>query len=115
MEVLIVEPGKHPRKAEIDGSLEGMQKTVGGLIQAVYPWDDPVALICDEEALYKDCQWNRLICEGLAIKGTFFVCGIGEEDFTDLPDDLMEKYRKLLYTPHMFVRTARGVACIPMR
>ena len=45
MTVLIVEPGKKPRKAEIDGSLEGMQRVVGGYIQAIYPFDEPVALI----------------------------------------------------------------------
>lgn len=37
MKVLIVEPRKRPREAEIDGSLESMQKTVGGYLQAIYP------------------------------------------------------------------------------
>lgn len=35
MKVLIVEPRKRPREAEIDGSLESMQKTVGGYLQAI--------------------------------------------------------------------------------
>lgn len=109
MRILIVEPGKHPQIAEIDGSLEQMQKTVGGYIQAVYPWEDYVALVCDEEALYKDTVWNRYICEGLAIKGTFFICGVEEEDFTDIPLDLAEKYMQLLYTPHVFIQTPSGV------
>lgn len=32
MKILIVEPGKHPYEAEIDSSLESLQKTVGGYI-----------------------------------------------------------------------------------
>ena len=45
MRVVIVEPGKVPYETEIDSGLESMQKVVGGLIQAVYPYDEPIALI----------------------------------------------------------------------
>lgn len=47
MKVLRIQPKKYPEVIEIDGSLESLQKEVAGLIQAVYPWDDPVALICN--------------------------------------------------------------------
>lgn len=47
LRVLVVEPGQPPAVQEIDGSLESMQRLVGGYIQAVYPFDDPVALICN--------------------------------------------------------------------
>jgi hypothetical protein len=47
MEVMAVEPGKHPYIKNIDGSLESMQKIVGGMIQAVYPFEDLVALVCN--------------------------------------------------------------------
>ncbi len=47
MNVLIVEPGKAPRQAEIGGGLNNMQDVVGGLIQAVYPYEDPVAVVCN--------------------------------------------------------------------
>lgn len=47
MRVVLVEPGKAARVAEIDGSLEGMQKTVSGYIQAVYPFEEPVCLVCN--------------------------------------------------------------------
>ena len=114
VKILIVEPGKHPRKAEINHTLEEMRGIVGGPIQAVYPWNDPVALVCDEEGLYKDTPWNRYICEGMAIKGTFFICGLGREDFSDLPDSLAAKYKKLLYYPQMFVNTPDGIAVISM-
>lgn len=47
MKVLRIQPKKYPEVIEIDGSLESLQKEVAGPIQAVYPWGDPVALICN--------------------------------------------------------------------
>jgi len=108
MKVLIVEPGKHPRKADISDTLHSLQQTVGGYIQAVYPWDDPVAVVCDEEGLLKQSEFNRLVAPEVAIFGTFFICGLGEEDFADLPDDLMEKYAALLRDPQVLMRTPKG-------
>lgn len=70
MKVLIVEPGKNPRTAHISPELSSLQATVGGYIQAIYPWDDPVAVVCDEEALLKDLEFNRLIAPEVAIFGT---------------------------------------------
>ena len=37
MKVLIVEPGKYPREADIEHTLEAEQAVVGGTIEAVYP------------------------------------------------------------------------------
>ncbi len=47
--ILFVEPGKEAQPAEIQGDLKEMQAIVGGQIQALYPWEDPVALICNDE------------------------------------------------------------------
>lgn len=47
MTILVVEPMKKPTIQEIDGSLESMQRIVGGDIEAVYPFDDPVAIVCN--------------------------------------------------------------------
>ena len=47
MQVVVVEPKKKPEVREIGDSLESMQKIVGGLIEAVYPFDEPVALIAN--------------------------------------------------------------------
>ena len=46
--VLIIEPMKKPYAQEIDSGLASLQKAVGGDIEAVYPYDDPVALVCNE-------------------------------------------------------------------
>ena len=46
MRILVVEPTKDPYVKEIDGSLASMQAIVGGFIQAVEPFDDPMSCCC---------------------------------------------------------------------
>ena len=109
MKILIIEPGKHPRRADIPHTLEEMQRVVGGYIEALYPFDDPVAIVCDEEGKNKNSRLNRAIAGIDVIAGTFFICGIDEEDFTDLPDDMAEKYEKMCYYREAFAWTPRGI------
>ena len=49
MQVVLVEPGKAARITEIGEDLQDMQEIVGGLIQALYPWEDPAAIVCNDE------------------------------------------------------------------
>ena len=49
---------------------------------------------------------------GMVIAGTFFICGLGEEDFTDLPDDLAEKYEQMFYNPQVFARVNEDIVAI---
>ena len=112
MKILIIEPGQHPRRADIPHTLENLQQVVGGYIQAIYPFSDPVAVICDEEGLLKGYELNRAVAEKDIICGTFFLCGLGEDDFTDLPDELADKYEKQFSHPEAFARTPKGILVI---
>lgn len=47
MQVVIVEPKKKPMVQNIDDGLEAMQEIVGGTIQATYPFEEPIVLICN--------------------------------------------------------------------
>lgn len=49
MQALIVEPMKPPYVKEIGEELEDLQHEVGGYIEAIYPFEDEVAIICNEE------------------------------------------------------------------
>ena len=117
MNVLIVEPGKHPRLADIDESLESLQKTVGGYIEAIYPFEDEIAIICDEESKLKsDTEWNRMLPETHdVIKGTFIIAGLGDEDFTDITPELAEKYKQRFWNIELFVPTPNGLMPIVIR
>ena len=48
MTVVIVKPGYAPYEAEING-LDEMQEVVGGMIQAIYPFEDRAAVVCNDE------------------------------------------------------------------
>ncbi len=92
MRVIVVEPMKEPYLKEIDGSLESMHEIVGGYIEAVYPFEEPVAVVCDEEGVLKGYPANRIITPRMIIHGTFFLCGLGEEDFESTSEDYVEKF-----------------------
>ena len=107
MKILVVEPMKEPYEKEIQGTLEEMQAIVGGYIQAVYPFEDPVAVVCNDEGKLMGLPYNRLLRDDVGrpydvLCGTFFVAGLGEENFTSLPDRLMEKY-KAMYSKEMLL------------
>ena len=97
MKVLMVEPGKVPYETEIEGGLESLQEAVGGSIQAVYPYDDPVALICNEEGKLMGLPLNRSLTDENGeiydiIAGNFILTGLSEDNFGDLSPELMEKF-----------------------
>ena len=106
MRILVVEAGKLPVVREIDGSLESMQKIVGGLIQAVYPFDEPVALICNDEGKINGLPMNRQIREiDDIIHGTFFICAAPSdlERFASLSDELIKRYAERFRFPEIFL------------
>ena len=95
MKILVCEPGKHPYVKDIEHTLENLQAEVDGNIQAIYPFEEQVGLIVNEEGLFRDdLAWNRTVEKYGPIKGTFFVCGLGFEDFTGLTDEQIEKYKE---------------------
>lgn len=111
MKILMVEPGKMPCETEIDSGLEALQKAVGGHIQAVYPYEDPVAVVCNEEGKIMGMPLNRALSDEDGniydiIAGNFLIVGLGEESFSDLSPDLMEKYSEQFKHPEKFVRIA---------
>lgn len=94
MNVLVVEPGVLPYEKEVNG-LEEMQATVGGMIDAIYPYEEPVALVCNDEGILLGLPFNRSVENGYGgIFGTFFVCGLGEENFDSLSPEHMEKFKE---------------------
>lgn len=80
MKILVVEPLKVPYEKEIDGSLESMQAIVGGLVEAIYPFEDEeLALICNEEGKLLGLPYNRALRDEDGriydvIAGTFLLC-----------------------------------------
>lgn len=59
--VLLIEPNKYPKMIEIDDTLEAMQQVVGGDIEEYMPFDDEVAIICNEEGKVNGLPPNRAV------------------------------------------------------
>lgn len=59
--VLLVEPNKYPKMIEIEDSLEAMQKIVGGDIEEYMPFEDEVAIICNDESKMNGMPPNRAV------------------------------------------------------
>ena len=100
IKVLVVEPMKPCEVREIDGSLETMQAIVGGYIQAVYPFREEVALVCNEEAKLMGLPYNRPLTNDRGVPydivcGTFFLAGQGGEDFISLTDEQIGRYKDI--------------------
>lgn len=118
IEVLMVEPGQYPRMERIGADLASLQKAVDGDIQAVYPYDDAVTLICGEEAKLEGKPLNRALRDEDGeiydiIAGKFFICSLGEEDFTSLPKELQKKYEDKFHQPEAFLKMGSKIMAIP--
>ena len=79
-----------------------MQSIVGGIIQAIYPFDHPeIALICNDEGKLMRLRPNRALFDKDGnivdiVAGTFFLCSAPteSENFESLTDEQIETYKK---------------------
>ena len=116
--VITVEPGKKPYVQEIQGGLDSLQREVGGDIQAVYPYDDPIAIIAEESGKLLGMPFNRALRDGDghiydALVGKFLIVGLGEENFTSIPEELIPKYTREFQTPEQLVRIGEKNYILP--
>lgn len=117
--VLCVKPGEKPKRIEIEGGLDALQRAVGGYIEAVYPYADPVALIVNEEGKLNGLPLNRALRDEEndiydIVAGPFLIVGLGESEFASLTPALMEKYEKLFRSPEAFLNLNGHLTVIPM-
>lgn len=109
MRVLVVAPRQPPCVKEIPSGLEGLTDTVGGPISAIYPFHDPVALICNGEGRNMGLELNRALYDGRGqvydvVPGTFVIAGLGDGCFTSLPEDMIEKYAQRFQTIEVYAQ-----------
>ena len=112
--VLIVEPGKPAYVKTIDHTLESLQAEVGGLIEPVYCFEDPVAILCNEEGKLKGLPRNRGLFDADGnlydiLQGTFLVIGIDESDFISLTEEQVKKYQAMYRKPIQWVVCGNGI------
>lgn len=118
MRVLKVEPYQLPEVKDIDPGLASLQHEVEGWIEATYPFEDPVAIICNEEGKINGMEYNRAIRDEKGevrdiIAGPFLVIGLGEESFDSLSEDMLQKYKRLFAQPEVFLQTQSSLLILP--
>ena len=108
MKILYIEPLRPPRIVEIDHTLDEMRRLVDGDIACTYPWDDPVGLVHNDNAIAEGKPFNRVLENYDIVRGPFFLAGLGPEDFTDLAPNLIDKYAEKFRYPEVFLLAPDG-------
>lgn len=120
MQAVVVEPKKKPMVQDIGSDLESMQKIVVGSIEAVYPFDEPVALICNENGELLDLPLNRALRNDERnvydiISGMFFLCDAPPDSdrFAGLTDQQVKTYMERFDMPEMFLNVGGDLFVLP--
>lgn len=118
IKVVLLEPGKLARAVEIDASLAGMQKTVGGLIEPFYPFEEQVCIVCNEESKINGMRPNRSVKndEGVMVDfifGPAFICDCRGENLDSLSDEQIDRYGKMFRYPEHLARVNDTLLGIP--
>ena len=117
--ILLLEPGTCPRTTTIAGTLQAMQQAVDGPIQAIYPFEEPVALICNEEGKLLHLPWNRALRDEAGqiydiVVGTCFLCAAppGEDSFAGLTDAQLDAFARRFAALEWFIPTPEGLVVL---
>ena len=120
MQIVIVEPKNKPTVQDINDGLEAMQKIVGGTIQAIYPFEEPIALICNDEGKFLNLPLNRALrdstgCVYDIVAGTFFLCAAppDSDNFASLTEEQTQTCLKRFAVPEQFIQVGDAVFILP--
>ena len=120
MQVVVVESKKKPMVQDISPDLESMQRIVGGSIQAIYPFKEPVVLIANEEGKLLNLPLNRALRDDEGnvydiISGTFFVCAapLDSDRFVGLTDQQVKTFMERFSMPEMFLNVGGDLFVLP--
>ena len=116
--VVYIEPGKLAKIAEIGTNLEDLQAAVGGCIEAFYPFEEEVCIVCNDEGKFNGMKLNRGIYgeDGKLmdiIAGPFFICDCSGENFGSLSQEQLERYEKLYKKPERFYKQNGEIVAVP--
>lgn len=75
--------------------------------------------VCNEEGKLDGLPLNRALRDEDGdiydiVAGNFFLAGIGEDDFIDLPDELVEQFAEQFRQPEVFVNVGGRIIAYPV-
>ena len=117
--VLSVKPLREPCVITIPNKLRTLQDQVGGMIEAVYPFEDPVAILLNDEGKLNGSMPNRGLYDSSGnlydiIAGTFLIVGLSEEDFCSLSEELSAKYMEKFKIPERMAFINGRIRMLPV-
>ena len=115
MKVLMVEPRYAPYEKELNSLME-MQAAVGGPIQEIYPFEERVGIVCNDEGLISGMEFNRSVPGGYqGVFGPFFICGLRDEDFCSLTPEQIKTYKQMFHKAELLVAASKaGLVTLPV-
>jgi len=116
--VVMLEPGKVARTAVIGSSLESLQKAVGGCIEAFYPFEEEVCIVCNDEGKMNGMSPCRAVYgeDGKMmdiIFGPCFICDCSGENFGSLNQDQIKRYTEQFKNPERYYRIDGDIKAVP--
>lgn len=75
--------------------------------------------VCNEEGKLDGLPLNRALRDEDGdiydvVAGNFFLAGIGDDDFIDLPDELVEQFTEQFWQPEVFVNVGGRIIAYPV-
>lgn len=116
--VILCEPGKKATIVEINNELEGLQRAVKGDIEAFYPFEEQVCIVCNEEGKFNGMSPSRAIYgeDGKMLDivfGPFFICDCSGQNFGSLSQEQLKRYMDQFKNPERFFRVNNEIVAVP--
>lgn len=90
------------------------------MIEAFYPFEEPVCIVCNEEGKLDGLPLNRAVYADPGrremldiIAGTCFVCSCSGEDFGSLSPEQLHRYTEQFKYPEKFFRVGDDIKAVP--
>lgn len=117
--VVLVRANEKAEIAEIGADLDSMREVVGGFIEAVYPFEEEVAIVCNEEGKLLELPLNRALRDEDGeiydiIAGDFFVCGLNGMNFGSLTEEQQKRYLEMFKYPERFLKVNHQIIDVPI-
>ena len=117
--VLSVKPLREPCVITIPNKLRTLQDQVGGMIEAIYPFEDPVTILLNDEGKLNGSMPNRGLYDSNGnlydvIAGTFLIVGLSGEDFCSLSEELSAKYMEEYKIPERMAFINGRIRMLPV-
>lgn len=110
IDILVVEPGKAPRPARVENTLEKITEIVGGQPEMGCFLPQRVLLACREDMTGLTPN-RRNPTTGEVISGPFLLCGFDDTGFSSLTPEQQQEFGRSFARPGEFMLVGADTVC----